>query len=123
MRISDWSSDVCSSDLGLDRAIATAFTDLVIDKNAAGRVGVGAPFAAPTLFGGTGLIVNQHCGAFDLAQFTLDAIEFVAMVNGWIAHQRNAFVFFGFVSDDHDFACAFSTIGRASCRERVCQYV
>src|SRR3546814_16674224 len=81
MRISDWSSDVCSSDLGLDRAIATAFTDLVIDKNAAGRVGVGAPFAAPTLFGGTGLIVNQHCGAFDLAQFTLDAIEFVAMVN------------------------------------------
>src|SRR3546814_7444674 len=73
MRISDWSSDVCSSDLPLCRQ-GTAATD----RGWQGRCG-----EQSRLFGRMG--------------------------GGW----RNR----------HDFGRQRRQIGRASCRERVCQYV
>src|SRR3546814_6059756 len=74
MRISDWSSDVCSSDLGLSRALG-----------AAGRVlrGLGAAVLLHPRQRGAG---RQRGGA-----------------DGDLRGGRE--------------------IGRASCRERVCQYV
>src|SRR3546814_3170142 len=65
MRISDWSSDVCSSDLSLQRALS--------------------PSTPATLY-------NEPTKPRE--SFDLDGVKFVGM-----------------------------EIGRASCRERVCQYV
>src|SRR3546814_6676690 len=73
MRISDWSSDVCSSDLGVTRN----------------------PLADPGILGiqaGSSLAVVVAIYVFDVS--TLSSYV-------WFAFQ----------------------IGRASCRERVCQYV
>src|SRR3546814_4485527 len=73
MRISDWSSDVCSSDLGCDRVVAADQAVLLFLAGQFRRRHV-APAVMPDLVSGVG-----------------DAP----------AHE----------------------IGRASCRERVCQYV
>src|SRR3546814_3699918 len=85
MRISDWSSDVCSSDLGLVRTFQNVrlFKNLTVLEN---------------------LLVAQHThietrllpGLFKVPSFRRSEQE----------AQKNAV-----------------EIGRASCRERVCQYV
>src|SRR3546814_5231816 len=76
MRISDWSSDVCSSDLDvalrvLRPRVAQPCVDAVIDRSRLGDR---------------------------------------------VALDRNA-------ADQDEAAAAYDQIGRASCRERVCQYV
>src|SRR3546814_21002295 len=67
MRISDWSSDVCSSDLELGvlrqhahaerllPAVAAALAHQRVDEHALGRVDHLAAFAAAALLGGAGL--------------------------------------------------------------------
>src|SRR3546814_6974255 len=75
MRISDWSSDVCSSDLGLKQL---------------GDAGIGDGSFAKILFNAPGF----------------------ALAYAW--HKSD----FPLPLHSHD-----SEIGRASCRERVCQYV
>src|SRR3546814_5183283 len=83
MRISDWSSDVCSSDLAryiLERASARETT---------ARVAVGA-----------------LCKEF-LRPFGVEILSHVVSVG----------------SERLDRPAAWHEIGRASCRERVCQYV
>src|SRR3546814_3589713 len=90
MRISDWSSDVCSSDLkGLQslREYLHAAAQSVAARSATGlfRLAVDRVF---TLKGhGTVVTGTVHDGVLSLSDDTLDQI------------------------------------GRASCRERVCQYV
>src|SRR3546814_7427720 len=79
MRISDWSSDVCSSDLGL-------LADN--DGHRAAVLGIGG--FGRTEFGGAFLAIADHVDA--------------ARVDA----ERRQVIF---------------QIGRASCRERVCQYV
>src|SRR3546814_7171406 len=79
MRISDWSSDVCSSDLFAQRL------ESVNIKTVEFRQNVGN-FSAPT----------KEFGA--------------AMHSGRISHDGNPVL-------------AWCEIGRASCRERGCQYV
>src|SRR3546814_2201002 len=91
MRISDWSSDVCSSDLfgrGLGEGeVAGAETHFEIAlEERAHELGQGA-----LEVGEAGVLVDQQ--AFDLVE-----------------HRRMGLV-------------AVGEIGRASCRERVCQYV
>src|SRR3546814_12036437 len=101
MRISDWSSDVCSSDLGAYFAVAAIFVALYLVR---------------------GGVFGQH--GFEIEDFTkLDAafIKRDRPVDDRVERQR-AFA----QARDHRVAArfdAFGEIGRASCRERVCQYV
>src|SRR3546814_18978124 len=67
MRISDWSSDVCSSDLDVD---------------ALGRIGLASALAAAAFLGRAGLVVEQHADARRVAQLLLHAIELVAVLDG-----------------------------------------
>src|SRR3546814_5610360 len=86
MRISDWSSDVCSSDLG--EGVVGAAADA--DRGAVARRGVAVD---------EGEVRNGH----------------------FLTRNR---VFIAVRVDFHDrVADRAAEIGRASCRERVCQYV
>src|SRR3546814_8157713 len=87
MRISDWSSDVCSSDL----LIAHSLADGLITQQAGipGDDGVGA-----------------------VQQLVLDGLDFRDVV--YRMHLAQAL---------KNRAALFCKIGRAPCRERVCQYV
>src|SRR3546814_3859445 len=86
MRISDWSSDVCSSDLrqGMMVAVVSAARDIV------GVLWLGG---APNLRLSTARVPCRACGS--------DARQRLSTM------QRSLHL----------------EIGRASCRERVCQYV
>src|SRR3546814_3049276 len=87
MRISDWSSDVCSSDLG--RGL-----DLVAERQEAEEAALGCAFGDP----GDRSSLRFQPGRFDGQRRQSNAL---------VLHQ----------------ARAAEAIGRASCRERVCQYV
>src|SRR3546814_6115660 len=94
MRISDWSSDVCSSDL---RAADHEFFQ-VAEERALAMHGIKAF--------GFGLGEMRHARSNDLESGALDARDNLA--------------------DDilgNDIRLENREIGRASCRERVCQYV
>src|SRR3546814_3678642 len=82
MRISDWSSDVCSSDLGRAEPLCHRLRIHVLGCDGVHHLGPAKGVEGPV----------------DGCRGTLDGI---ALAPG-IAHQE---------------------IGRASCRERVCQYV
>ena len=51
--------------IGLDAAIAAALADALVDEDALVGVGILAALAPSALFGGAGLIVDQHRRAFD----------------------------------------------------------
>src|SRR3546814_20306184 len=91
MRISDWSSDVCSSDLGEKARLVMAM--MLFD---------------PPNF----LVLDEPTNHLDMA--TKD------MLVAALAEFEGTMLF---VSHDRHFLAALSKIGRASCRERVCQYV
>src|SRR3546814_19491205 len=91
MRISDWSSDVCSSDLGLD-VLDQSFQPRPIERAAREPAVIIAFAHADPAFGAL-------AGDIGLAGLAL-GIEAVEL------HVQ-----------------PFLEIGRASCRERVCQYV
>src|SRR3546814_4806824 len=86
MRISDWSSDVCSSDLGLDVSDKTTHVCVVDDDGAVLKRDVVASDPIP-----------KSDPARQLRAFVLD----IPPAKKFKTYQ----------------------IGRASCRERVCQYV
>src|SRR3546814_1646512 len=88
MRISDWSSDVCSSDLPFE--VALGVDARVVSANHAGLATIDAGFKSLSTDGGVAVVRR---GAPESA-------------------------FFAFMGDEHA-----AQIGRASCRERVCQYV
>ena len=46
------------------------------------RIGEGVALAAAALFGGAGLVVDQHRDARELAQLALHGVEFVAVMDG-----------------------------------------
>src|SRR5690606_11061191 len=83
-------------------AVTTAFADFRVYEGAQRRVGVGAALATPAFLGRAGLVVDEDGRALQLTQFTLDAIEFIAMVDGRVPVQVHPFVFIGFIRhDDH----------------------
>src|SRR3546814_3026744 len=90
MRISDWSSDVCSSDLAATCAAAA----LALAGCGGGKKQTGAVMAPSQV---TTIGVNSY-----LWRASLDSLSFMPLLQ----------------SDS-----AGGEIGRASCRERVCQYV
>src|SRR3546814_17303940 len=109
MRISDWSSDVCSSDLARGKAFSgTAQND---DTNIVVDIGLfqyGEQFAPQLIAHGVALLrtIERHpqdrfAGPVDLQIF--EAI--IVSAHAISLHVRSI------------------EIGRASCRERVCQYV
>src|SRR3546814_11265215 len=125
MRISDWSSDVCSSDLHLE---GLAGNDLLNggsgNDTLLGGIGndeLDGGYGVDTLVGGTGddnYVVNVASDAvvelvnegtdvvYAHGDYTLsENIEKLVLVEGTGAYQGTG------------------KIGRASCRERVCQYV
>src|SRR3546814_3594111 len=98
MRISDWSSDVCSSDLGTFEVDGEAALDPTEDA------------------------------AFDALAFAEFAFELVprGFAAGAVAAEHGfAIGILDSVDEDFDFATDGEAmeIGRASCRERVWQYV
>src|SRR3546814_5462288 len=109
MRISDWSSDVCSSDLnGFD--IEIRFQRLMV---------------LPYLVGLIRLIPVQRIPVFERINGYGSDSQLVART----ADSDRDFTAIGneYLFDVHGFIFPvlrlFAQIGRASCRERVCQYV
>src|SRR3546814_2543053 len=100
MRISDWSSDVCSSDLLEPDAVARLLAAYGIPL-APSRVAVDADeavrIAAPLLEGG-GTVAVKLLSSDIVHKSDVDGVRL-------------------------DLGSAAAESGRASCRERVCQYV
>ena len=90
--------------IGLNATIATAFTHQLIDHHANGRINHGAALAATALFSSACLVINNDSTTFYFAQFTLNGIEFITMMDQHTFSQSNAVVLFGFICDhfDHD---------------------
>src|SRR3546814_5459072 len=99
MRISDWSSDVCSSDLpglaaelGVDRldrlavalraAVAAALAGRLVDDDAGGAHLLLAALAQPAGLVGALLVVDDDRHARHLAQLALHLVERVAVADG-----------------------------------------
>src|SRR3546814_15769978 len=104
MRISDWSSDVCSSDLNLPRDFLTlAF----IGHEEVHHVLNDRPAERPA---------ELEILRLDLARTAAEFFE----------RRRGAHALVGIVDEGFTVKCVGARarkIGRASCRERVCQYV
>src|SRR3546814_18843469 len=117
MRISDWSSDVCSSDLvayGTSKGGVVSLTKYVATQHAA--EGIRCNAIAP------GLIMTQafaNSGQTNLEPFMKQILsprvgqpKDVAAAVAYLASDDAAYVT----------GTVLHEIGRASCRERVCQY-
>src|SRR3546814_3148426 len=112
MRISDWSSDVCSSDLGQERLHRLVG---LVDVVGIPREGDPAERAEPTTEKGTDIGWHK-AGERErvLDTFFLGYLaDIVAIVDHWNAHAPP-------VEHGRDVG-RDRKIGRATCRERVCQ--
>src|SRR3546814_4264477 len=98
MRISDWSSDVCSSDLVQGSVFAACFDGLTVDKE--------QPDVAVFSFGKV-LLCDDITVTADRLEHLVDVLRFLPRDEEHIAAPGPL----------------KRQIGRASCRERVCQYV
>src|SRR3546814_15104198 len=130
MRISDWSSDVCSSDLGdgLYDAIECLSTDELVAFSNTGRVytvavsslpsarGDGQPVTSMMEVESGSRITHMIAGAAQQRYVlgTQAGYGFITTLKDLTTRQRAGKKFIQL--DDGD------EIGRASCRERVCQY-
>src|SRR3546814_12335758 len=124
MRISDWSSDVCSSDLArdaeraqmLDRCLAEFQDDSVQLVTAVSRVSERlhdlSRQAAGQAHSNLGLVANAASGAVQVAE----NVRSVAFSSGRLVES---------IAEIRYQTHASQSIenGRATCRERVCQYV
>src|SRR3546814_15609619 len=116
MRISDWSSDVCSSDL-LDGPSADAANTGDVEKLLGGKNVISASYDVPMLAhgspetpGATVRIAGDRCEIWAATQSATLVRDEVASAIGF---PTEAVVVYPTLVE----------IGRASCRERVCQYV
>src|SRR3546814_5767619 len=94
MRISDWSSDVCSSDLQVSIVHFAAFPELMPTKRLIRAAG----------------------------QWVRDRITGGYLPKSWFKLSPKVATYWGYAPSVGIFPDA-DEIGRASCRERVCQYV
>src|SRR3546814_17434535 len=109
MRISDWSSDVCSSDLRLQK-VANWTIGLSLCAVAA---------IAAHATGVTAKIHEEYAQAVGRAGFQVRKVEVV----GADRIDRLKVYDIALAQKDRSMAAVDLEIGRASCRERVCQYV
>src|SRR3546814_18021034 len=103
MRISDWSSDVCSSDLRIANSATTAMSAMKM------------PFRPRSPRMCENQRVNRFSGGLMFAPTAS-----VLFVIGVSPEPPSAGVLHGHELED---GLGGGQIGRASCRERVCQYV
>src|SRR3546814_4905716 len=103
MRISDWSSDVCSSDLGLTQGCFEAIAANGTDE----QKNTYLPKLATGEWSGTMCMTEPQAGS-DLAAVKTKA------------HPQDDG---SFLLEGSKIFITSGEIGRASCRERVCQYV
>src|SRR3546814_14290379 len=106
MRISDWSSDVCSSDLGLEVGTRTVLDVLINQQNLFNARQAYA--IAKYNYLQNRLLLDQSAGSLD--------IDDVQDVNRLLTVDANAQL-------SEESATPTEQIGRASCRARECQYV
>src|SRR3546814_12594627 len=124
MRISDWSSDVCSSDLGPETAI---FPSVLVPDVEGNRIGNPERQGAAKV-GGDGLQrvdADPDAAINDIVRRRIGEGIFAKDVERYAASADPARRVVG-RSDDVDGvdeAGQIDQIGRASCRERVCKYV
>src|SRR3546814_6892091 len=110
MRISDWSSDVCSSDLLRDVERLTLW-NVKVPRGFLGRL---EKLWWLDLRGGTGADLSAAMGASRLRYLAVNQVRGLAdlsLVSE--VRQLQLLSLYGLAKE----------IGRASCRERVCQYV
>ena len=88
-------------------AVAAAFADQIIDKDALGRIGIEPALAAAALFGGAGLVVDQDRQPLDLAQLALQLVHLATVMDGRSHREIIARIFFGIIGDDGDALGAF----------------
>src|SRR3546814_14269266 len=117
MRISDWSSDVCSSDLAIVESIAQK-VDSIRGSLSAG------PASKKPIFGATAYKRNRppanDVDAF-AARIKFNMPMFTPHESAIMRTHENPFEVLLYSFKDGDEVRA--KIGRASCRERACQYV
>src|SRR3546814_12370645 len=114
MRISDWSSDVCSSDLERLFAALRSFYCLLISK---GRYDYTNPLEGDR----ARELIEEERHRF-ITQFSKANARLPMPVGSGIAqirYKRNSAAYFRLRGD----LWLPEEIGRASCRDRVCQYV
>src|SRR3546814_13586632 len=118
MRISDWSSDVCSSDLNgaWNRSLpnVAVFDDIFIDENVYSGLSVDTEHRQrlhELILGVRGVALNDELRR-ELVRIEEHNAELRVRGAAIPAEAR------GTLASD-----AFSQTGRTSCRERVCQYV
>src|SRR3546814_13231114 len=107
MRISDWSSDVCSSDLPNVEARVMDGQALALED---------ASFDAVFSIFGVIMFPDWRKGLAEMARVTRPGGQGVIVT--WREHGAATFLLLGQIRRK-----LFPEIGRASCRERVCQYV
>src|SRR3546814_11132496 len=116
MRISDWSSDVCSSDL-LARMLGREFIDL--DHELEARCGVRVPvifeIEGEGGFRKREAAALEHCTQRRGIVLATGGGAVLAPDNRRLLRERGVVVYLRASVDEQ--------IGRASCRDRVCQYV
>src|SRR3546814_14135301 len=117
MRISDWSSDVCSSDLLLAGCIASGRGVLAAEALGADLAYIGSPFLAASE-------ANTQPG---FKQMLVDGDAKDVMVTSCFTGVNASFLRPSLVGNGLDPAnlapATQGEIGRAACRERVCPYV
>ena len=90
--------------IALHTAIAATLTHQLVDDHALGGIDQRTPLAAPALFSGAGLVINDDRGALDLPELTLNAVQLVAVLNGnTLGQASDRLVFLGFIGHDDDF--------------------
>src|SRR3546814_13954180 len=122
MRISDWSSDVCSSDLFDDAGVVLAQLEspteaiaaALLTARARGAISLlnPAPANAPT--------TRDLLALADVT--TPNETEFAGLVSRHVGERLDGDAVAS-LDQPHLHALCRDQIGRASCRERVCQYV
>src|SRR3546814_8143320 len=116
MRISDWSSDVCSSDL-LAGEIAKHYPQ-------EGKVGR-QPYPIETMLRIHFMQqwFNLSDPAMEEALYDSFSMRQFAKLPGGRAPDETTILNFRHLLEKHNIAEEMFEIGRASCRDRVCQYV